>query len=379
MSNSSFNIKFFSGHPVFAYEDGEKLPSVISKGYDYEVIKTIDKWGHVYDSFNGKRTIQSFMYEKYETYIVAANNLDFFKLQSANHVYIVPEIGAGFYAVNVIVTKEKSLNRDNLIKLEFWRQISIDNELSSDFAESSYTSSTTNKLTYTVNNPTYSFNNITTYYYEVEVGVDTIAFKVPLNGLTNTIEIDDTYYMHTDNTAFNSLTDGDGDFLNAAKCYNKDSDYVYFYCSVNEATGIFTIGEITLDHNQDRRGDSSSEFTIADKIITVNIYTFLNPIYYHEDNEIKGVENAARKNNQKIKSNDRMNCKVWLTDAEMWKAEYLKYADHSNVLMNLVDQNNIIPAEMREIIKQNPKRNILGLHEYELNLRYNIKEVGVNV
>lgn len=373
---ANFKIKYLDNYKVSSYFDELELPEAKLVDYFYEIVKTENKWGHVYLSDIDQRIIQKITYEKYETVLLVGKNIDLYKLQSSNFIKVTPEVGMPFNAVKITVKYDQPTgNRDSYARIIFHRQVEINYQLNSDFAQSLHSSNAVNKIDYSVGNPAYSFNNI-----NISRGGSPFfaSFKVPFNSLSDTIEVADTYYLHTDNVDFKEATDVGGDPLNFATCSSKDSDYVYFVCSVSPVIVGFDydISNLILDHQKNT--DVPSGIIIVDKTISSNIYSFIEPFYDHKTDQIEGFEGQDGNNeNEKTKEKDILRFKVFVKPSELWKMEYLNYALFDDILINLVNYSNIIPSQVKGISIRKDNDNLINCYEFNIEVLYNNKVVSI--
>jgi hypothetical protein len=376
---ANFKIKYLDKYPVATFYESFEYPEAVFDGWHYDIQKTSRKWGHVYDSIKENRTTQYIVYEKYKAELIIGRNIDLFVLQGSNHVLVTPDYGDAFNALDFNIEISDSPNRDKVATITFKKEVEIRYPLSSDYAESIHSTSNVNKISFDVDNPAYVFNNIVTYTVETGPSSYQAYFKVPLTDLSNTILVDDIYYLHTDNPTFNAQKDNYGDYLDYAKCKSKDSSFVYFECSNDEVSPslTYTITNLIIDHSADYR-DLPSAITVADKTISLEIYTFIEPYYSHMSELAEGYEAPdATEENQKGKEHDVIEFKIWLLESEKWKAEYLNYALNEDIEIELVNYDNIIPTQTKDIITPVENENFIDLFEYDIKVKYNAKSVNI--
>lgn len=373
---ANFNIKYLDNYPVITFEENIEYPEAVFAGFFHDIIETEEMWGYVFDSVYDNRTKQDIIYEKYTATIIIGRNIDLYKLQGANYVLVTPEYGTSFNAVKFeLDVQEKQDNRDLEAKITFYKESEINYPLSSYFGSTFLREpSEINRILFDIDNPPYSFNNVNFYR-----GASPFqgAFKVPFNDLTNTITVGDDYYLHTDNPTFNALTDISGDNINFATCTAKDADYVYFVCSANPvAPGWdYDVSNVILDHISDGR-DLPSGVTISDKTISLVIYTLLEPMFSHESEIKEAGKDAGKQNDANTIEKDKCYFKVFLKLDEIYLAEYLNYALFDDIEISLVNYTNILPSQSSGIITPVSRNNLIDYFEYDINVYYNIKEVG---
>jgi hypothetical protein len=346
---------------------------------------TSNFYGDVRSSIKRQRLIQSVVFREYELKMVFARNINYPILTYAEYVTTTITRGDGeetFQIFNVAATYNKVPGTLNyILNLTFRKEDNdIINHLSSDNVLNYKTdlTETVNEIQYDVDNPSYSFNNVNIVATSI-TGATLAAFKLPLNGLTNTILVGDVYYLHTDDPDFDAEQDVLGGYLDFAECYQKDSDYVYLFCSDDEVNPAFDydISNLIIDHEPDHR-DLPLGVTVADKIISLVIYTLIEPNFSHVTEGQEGTNNAGREENQLRIEKDVCNLKAWLTTDEKWKAEYLNYALFSDIVISLKNYDDILPSQTKDIITIAPNDRLIDLFEYDINITYNVKEVDIN-
>jgi hypothetical protein len=384
MAYDSFKIKYlFEIYPDTDFEEEfvvsqkvEELPP------SSDIQATSTKWGDVRSNIKRNRKTQSTIYRNYEVKIEVSRNIGFPILDYADYTELTTQANETFLIYDVTITQTQVPGGLNYIVLiQFKRESdelvyhnSSDNVLSYKTDESA----TVNEIQYDVNNPSYSFNNINIVATSI-TGADLAAFTLPLTDLTDTIEIGDVYYLHTDDPDFNEEQDVLNGYLDFAECYNKDADYVYLFCSDDEVNPSFdyTIPNLILDHSPDWR-DLPLGVTVADKTISFVIYTFIEPIFSHESNIIQGGQTAGKEQNQKTIEKDICEFKIWLKESEKYKAEYLNLALFNEILISLKNYDDIIPGQTTGLITLNENVNLIDLFEYDIKVIYNITEVNIN-
>ena len=203
-----------------------------------------------------------------------------------------------------------------------------------------------------------------------------------MNDLSDTILVGDDYYLHTDNETFNELQDIGGYYCGFATCTAKSSTEITFKCSYQPVTPPsvldIDIANLVLDHISDGRSINPA-ITIADKEISFTIYTFIEPVFSHETVLNEGNEEPTGiQENQTAIERDIAEFKVWLKEEDKYLAEYLSHAVHYDILIDLKNYDNIIPAQVKDIITPVPNRNLIDLFEYDIKVIYNVKAVNLN-
>ena len=385
MAYDTFKIKYlFEIYPDTDFEqEFVTCQEVVELPPEPQVIATDEDYGHILFTDKSKRHIQSRRFRKYEVKILLSRNIDWYLLDYAAYTTLTTQASETFAIYNVQIEQNKVPGtRQYVINISFYRDDSeIVNHLSSDNVLSYKTdeSASVNEIQYDVDNPAYSFNNVAVYTYDAG-GATVAGFKVPLNDLTNTILVNDTYYMHTDDEAFNEEQDVLGEYLNFGKCISKDASFVYFNCSNDEVNPAFTwtIPNMILDHAPDYRDIPSGE-TVSDKTISLVIYTFIEPKYGHETETIEGITAPdGVEENQKTIEKDIVTFKVWLKESEKYLAEYLNYALAEDIEISLANYTNILPSQTKDIITIKENSNLIDLFEYDVKIIYNVKAVNIN-
>jgi hypothetical protein len=381
MATTNIKIKYFADFPVHTYYDDFELPEARIIDYKYAVPKTSEPFGHVTDGNRAQRNIQIVCHAVYQVEFITGKNLDWYKLQNTNHVLVTPVDEEPFIATNVRVTySQTDGNMDSYCVIQFEKQLYIKDELSSAFVELMKVGTNSNSIDFDVKNPSFVFNNINVYSSS---GTSYIAyFNIPLNDLTDKIQVGDTFYLHTDNNTFDALQDITPDYLSFARCTSKTSDELIFKCSnqpVTPPTPIsYDIVNLTIDHISDGRDLPAGE-TVANKTISFNIYTFIEPIFRHETELVEGLKyEDGREENQVTIERDIAYFKVWLRESEKWKAEYLNYALNNDILINLHNYDNIVPSQTKDIIMMADNPRLIDMFEYDVKVIYNIKKVNIN-
>jgi len=373
-----FKIKYIPDiFGSFLFEDELcLLQEVTELPAKWESQATSQRFGITYDNVRSTRLIQSIKRRYYSVKIIMARNIDV-QILSLAYTTITTTAGETFVARDIAVTYEKIEGTLNVVyTIQFYRydDSEIVNHLSSDnvLAYNTETTNDVNVLSFAVTNPSMSYTNITTYKYNAYE--DYVAFKLPLDGINTNVEEDDIFYFHSDNTTFDHLIK-DANYFNKIICYDKDTDYVYFYFT-NESSSVFiyTLNNILIDFEPDWRGTRTG---IVDLTWTFNIYTFINPILSHVLTPLDGIEIETNiSENQKINVKQRAYFKIWLTKTELWKAEYLQYALSTAVTLTLSDATAYSPCQILGIITPVENNNLIDLYEFDINLLHSNKTVN---
>jgi len=366
---SSIIIKHLSGFPIYTYEESFNLNEVVKVGFESLNSDTAKMWGHVYDDLKENRTIQRIGYNLFEISEILGANIDINELTGANHVEVVTSNYGTFYATNIEIEQNTTASRDIKYTIKFKQQLSIKYELTSDFAESLHSNLPVNVINFKINNAPYVFNNINIS----NVAGAKALFQVAFNNLTDTINVDDIFYLHTDNITFSQLEDDNSEYLNYAKCLSKDSDFVYFECSNDVLTLANSNDIVNLEINSiSTHPYVPIGITINEKEIELNIYTFINSIIA-PFNEVKETiekgdyEDLTGKSiNSKIVST-----KIWLTDNDLYKATYLRYANE--ITYTETNGNVIVPISKTNVITTEAKETLINIHEFNIDfeIEYN--------
>lgn len=377
MATTNIKIKYFADFPVHTYYDDFELPEAKIVDYRYDVPRTTELFGHVADSNRTQRNIQITCYAIYQVELITGKNLDWYKLQNTNHVLVTPVDETPFIASNVsVIYSQTEGNMDSYCTIRFEKQLYIKDELSHDFVNLMKAGTNSNSIEFDVDNPSFVFNDI-----NVATGASPFfaEFSVPLTDLTDKMSVGDTFYLHTDNIAFNAEQDVSTDYLSFARVTNKTSTTVDFVCSDSPIIGLnYDIINLTLDHISDGRDLPSSE-TVADKTYSFVIYTFIEPIFKHITEVIEGLNyEDGRQENQVTIEKDIAYFKVWLKEADKYLAEYLNYALNSDILLNFHNYDNIIPAQTKDIIEIADNPRLIDMFEYDIKAPYKIKTVNIN-
>lgn len=377
-----FKIKYIPDiFPNFSFEDElVLLQEVTELPIIFDSFATSQKFGITYDNVRSTRIIQSVKRRAYTVKVLLSRNID---VQLINLAYTTMTTTAGetFVARDIAITHENVSGSRNIIyTINFFRydDTEILNNLASHNVLSYFTetAAAVNVINFEVDNPSLDFSNVTTYKYSTFDSY--IAFKVPINSITTNISIGDEFYTHTSNETFDNLKSV-GQYYNYITCYDKDSDYVYFYFApeTNPAgTFIYILRNITLDHEQDWRGASVGA-TIDDKTFTFNIYTHINPILSSVFNTVSGIQfEDETQENQKIVTKKRAYFKFWLSKDELYLYEMLQYAKASDVTFTLYDGTIYVPVQMGGITTPVENENLIDVYEFDCNLMYTNKQVN---
>jgi hypothetical protein len=378
-----FKIKhLFELMPSVDFEDEFVISQeVVSLGFEYETQATGRNYALTYDNYLSKRHIQTLRKEKYSVKFLLSRNIDITRAQ-VGYTTCTTTLGDTFAIRDVSITYEKIPETRNYVyTIQFYKYSDeIINHLSSDNALAFHSGvANVNVINYTVDNPSLVFNNVTTYPGLAPM-LNKVLFKLPIDAITTQIEIADRFYLHTDNTTFNIALDTSGEYLSYAHCWAKDSDYVYFYCNYHQKSGdfVYVINTLVLDFEPDYR-PLPTGITITGQTFTFNIYTFINPIYSNPitvEGELtpqKGVVESDQ-----VTSLYKAELKVFLKDSEMYLAEFLNYATFNDITLTLSSGTILRPSQTKGLIKEVERDNLIGLHEYDINLVYNPKNVNLN-
>jgi hypothetical protein len=376
-----FKIKhLFELMPSVDFEDEFVISQeVVSLGFEYETQATGRNYALTYDNYLSKRHIQTLRKEKYSVKFLLSRNIDITRAQ-VGYTTLTTTLGDTFAIRDVSITYEKiPESRNYVYTIQFYKYSDeIINHLSSDNAFAFHSGvSNVNVINYTVDNPVLVFNNITTY--KGSAFTSFCEFKLPIDAITTQIEVGDCFYIRTDNTTFDNKKNVGSQYLNKAECVDKDASYVYFDCSSGEnvsTTYIYILNTLILDFVADWRGTRTG---ITDQTFTFNIYTFINPIYSNPwtiEGELtpqKGVTESDQ-----VTSLYKAELKVFLKDSEMYLAEFLNYATFNDITLTLSSGTVLRPSQTKGLIKEVERDNLIGLHEYDIELVYNPKNVNLN-
>jgi hypothetical protein len=376
-----FKIKYLMElHPTIDFEDEFVISQeVVSLGFEYETQATGRNYALTYDNYLSKRHIQTLRKEKYSVKFLLSRNIDITRAQ-VGYTTLTTTLGDTFAIRDVSITYEKiPESRNYVYTIQFYKYSDeIINHLSSDNALAFHSGvSNVNVINYTVDNPVLVFNNITTY--EGSAFTSFCEFKLPIDAITTQIEVGDCFYIRTDNTTFDNKKNVGSQYLNKVECVDKDASYVYFDCSSGEnvsTTYIYILNTLILDFVADWRGTRTG---ITDQTFTFNIYTFINPIYSNPwtiEGELtpqKGVTESDQ-----VTSLYKAELKVFLKDSEMYLAEFLNYATFNDITLTLSSGTVLRPSQTKGLIKEVERDNLIGLHEYDIELVYNPKNVNLN-
>jgi len=370
---SNIKIKYFGNYPVYSLIEDFELPEAKIIDWEYKVIATPQLWGHTADSNKAERNIQEITSAIYQIEVMAGKNLDYYKLQNANHILIKPDNEKEFISAKVEAKfTQAEKNMDNYWILKFWKQLNITEQLSHAFANKMKTGTGVNKIEFDVVNPPYTFNNIEIFTIEVvPASGDYYAFfDVPLNDLTNNFSISDTFYLHTDNVDFNEEEDDNSDFLSFADCNSKTSTYVRFQCSADTVdSGLsYNIGNLRIDNQADWRplptGPSISNLTKS-----FTIYTLLNHnTEFSIEKKGKMEPRSGVKESTSYSKKTHLKFKIWLDNDDLYLAEYLEYALKDNILFTTNEGDSYIPIQVDDIILPSNNNLLIDLHEFNIDI-----------
>jgi hypothetical protein len=376
---TNIKIKYLDGFEVYDYYDSSNHPTAEFKDFWIDRVKTIRKWEHVLDSNRDNRIIQGKIYEIYEIADIVARNINLYRFTVSNQIYVTPEIGDPFYAVNVTVKyKGVESSLDKLATVTFWKEIDLYKPLSNTYAEEIHSNISVNYIEFIAKNPPFVFNNVNVLSERIFGSHYLAYFDVPRNEYTENLANNDTFYLHSNNTDFNAETDDSGDYLNFGLVSNSGSGDIRIYCS-NDNVGesfSYNVNDIVLD-NEESYPEPYSGFTANNKEITVKIYTFLKPYLMNpiEPGEEKVFDDRT-KENQDLNSKYNAILKAWLSDGELWRAEFLHYALKEDTKLVLNDGTIIKPSQIKDIIEPIPNENLIELHPFTVRFIY--KNVLVN-
>ncbi|MDD4515638.1 hypothetical protein [Massilibacteroides sp.] len=375
-----FKIKYIPDiFGSFLFEDDlVLLQEVTELPAKWESQATSQRFGITYDNVRSTRLIQSIKRRYYSVKVIMARNIDV-QILSLAYTTITTTAGENFVARDISVSYEKIEGTLNVVyTIQFYRydDTEIVNHLSSDnvLAYNTETSTEVNTLSFQVVNPAFAYSNVTTYDYN-DSGTHWVAFKVALDGINANVAISDAFYVHTDNSTFDALYTHN--YPNKLICYNKDSDYVYFYFDFDKSPPfIYTLNNVLIDFEPDWRGTRTG---ITDLTWTFNIYTFINPIISQQLTPVEGIQlEDGLVENQKINTKNKAYFKIWLTLSELWKIEFLQYAKANVVTFTLSDGTTVYtPMQMGGISSPVENTNLIDLYEFDINLMYSNKTVNV--
>jgi len=382
---TKFTIKYlFELYPTIDFEEEFVISQDVQEGnvlYNSQATKEI--LPHIFDTANKTRLIQTIKKRQYEVIFILSRNIDVARL-SVGTVTVVTTDGETFLAHDIEVNYEKVAGSlDYRLTLKFYRyDTDIINHLSSDNAFGYSILGNVNTINYKVKNPSYVFNRVVIYSVEntSAPGNWQVYFDIPINDLTDTINIGDTYYLHTNNVEFNTETDKSGNYLNFAACSVKTATTLTFDCYSDYTADrvAYYINNLIIDHEKGYP-DIPSSITVVDKEIEFDIFTFINPIYSNELIPIEGItEENGIEENDKFNSKDVINLKVWLGKDELYKAEYLNYALFNDITITFADGTVILPNQAKDIITKEDKPTLIDLFEYNIKIYYNNKMVNIN-
>lgn len=368
-----FTIKYmFELFPSIDFEDElVSIQPVMFMGEEYETVATSENWALSYDNVRQKRNIQTLKKYKYSVVFILGRNIDINQCQVA-YTTLTTTAGETFTIRDVEITREKvERSLHYVYTMTFSRyDDEIINHLSSDNVLAFKTALTedVNELSFTVRKPMFQFSSITTFKgtgYD-----DFLAFKVPLTTLTDYIEINDCFYLHTDNLTFEDKKNVLGNYLYRCTCYDKDSSYVYFDCSEGENVSgyVYTLGHVLIDHEPDWRGTSAY---VIDKNYDFVIYTFINPLLSELETQEPGINKEdGISENQKLNYKEKAKLKFWLTPSELYLRKYLQMANAEDTLLTTYDSVLYTPVQMAGITKPVENDKLIDLYEFDLEILY---------
>jgi hypothetical protein len=334
-----------------------------------EYQSTEDKWGHIIDNVKINRHIQSTKYRQYHVKIELSRNIDISIIKRADYVSLTTTEGETFHIFDVNITYTNvSGSLNYIIEMTFKRDAEINNHLDSAncLAYKTAESAAVNELGFDVNDPSYVINNESIAATNAEIS------RVAITSLLDNMIQGEYYYFNV----------SDPDF----KDENKTLIYVYEKTSTEFKFRFYPFGSLSKTYTgceiiitNELQGGVAADVLVTSKTISPVIYSFINPIYGHIDEDIEGQkapEGIAE--NQKIIAKDKVNFKVWLTVDEIWKAEYLKYALYDEILFDPASGQSIRPIQVKGIITPKENKNLLDLYEFDIEILYNNKVVSYN-
>lgn len=374
---NSFEIKYiYDIFPDIDFtQDFVVCQNIVEKEPFLEIQATEDKWGHILDSIKWNRKIQSIKYRQYEVKIELSRNLDISILRRADYVSLTTTEGETFNVFDVQITYTKiSGSRNFLIELTFKRGAEINNHLDSAncLLYKTAESATVNELEIRIDKPPFSFyqhtfgNNTTYLTFTISLG------HKDFNLLYDNVSIGQYFYLHSDNFSFENI--------GIYECYVLNHTPINIQFKTNVTSPISVAPgkiSITLDYEPDYQ--TSVNVDTSD-FMTYNLYTFLQPEFNKVIEKIEGSKAPdGIQENQKIISKDSIDFKIWVTDSELWKIEYLNYSNQDNIELFLRDYDSIKPNLIKDINTiSKGNNNLLNLHEFDIKILYNNKVVSYN-
>lgn len=357
-------IKYLDIYPAYDFYESAELPEAALTDYRYDVSKTERLWGYVYDSNKAERKIQTIVYEQYTIEDIVAKNIDYYKLEAANHVTVTTTDGDSFVAVDFDVTYEQiDGNRDSRVTIVFYKQIDILQPLSSTYAETLYTDVTNNILEFSIDKPSFALIGDIAY----NAGPLEWEITATLTDELNLITVNDYYYVHfPGNVATNGNT--------YCQCFSKSSTEIVF--TLNNYASAQTDIQLVLNQEAD---EITEESNVENNTVTIDIeiYTFINPIYDYIITPSEGISSEdGIEENQKLNSKKKASLRFWLTDDELYKIDHLNCAKAEDIKLTLSDTTEIVPIQVKDIYTRIEKESLLELNEFQLDLLYNNKTVN---
>jgi hypothetical protein len=355
--------------------------NIVEKEPLLEIQATEDKWGHVLDSIKYNRKIQSIKYRQYEVKIEISRNLDVSIIRRADYVSLTTSDNETFNIFDVQITYNKVPGGLNyVIEMTFKRDAEINNHLTSDncLALKTATYANVTEIEATVDNPPFALNigslnplgTIGAHFYEFEIDSN----EEPLfDFIDDFINVSDYLYLHMPNTVAGY------DEIYECRCVLKTTNYIYF------RTNTFVTK--SLPHSNlaivmDFEPYDTVSVNVSDMSYTYNIYSCIIPelMYNIDESDGNNMPDGIQEN-QKFIVKDIFKFKVWVTDAELWKMEYLKYCKTEDIELTLY--YNGIPyivksSQTKDIYQLKENNNLIDVHEFDINFQFNNKVVSYN-
>ncbi len=367
---TNFYIKNFSLYPSVIFTEELNIEQEINFLGD-EVINVSDTSNlerSVNDAMARVRKIQSVLGSFYKLEMLVARNINLSLLKSADSV-LIETLNGDYFNIFDVKTEFEDMPNSSLqkVSMTFYRVIenNVLHHLSSENVEANkYVGIIVNELNFKVLKPAITQN--TNVYLHDWTGSNTSTFKFKKNELTENININDWFYCHIQNANF------DSDF-SAVSCINIDSNFIYFVF-VDMPNFVLDSSEITIDFEPE-----SFEGTLVEANhleLDISIFTYL---YSKFNNSLEFTgENKQRSGfvqEGNVTSTDFETILFYVTDSELWKIKYLAYA--TEIILKQKDKADIIPIYTKNLIKRNDRPDLIGLHEIEIKLPYNLQNVNL--
>ena len=331
-----------------------------------QIAKTELLWGSVFDSSKVQRDIQMVLNQRYKFEFLIKENAQPPVMAAVQNMTILTDDGKQVAAHNVTIEySQASDTRIYKCVVNFWARLynNFSNYLTSDVLAENI--NLINYIEVINDKPQYQQYTTLNYLPAADLGgLSVYQFEFTVNELTNNIQVNDWFYMHS---KIPHLAENVSFFV-AAKCINKTTDLITF--RVNEPglnAGQLT-GLVTIDYEPEQEIATA----VIPRQLTYRIYTALMPKFKIENEKGERIEQQSGINyDDRTIVYDILNCLFFLKENELFKAKYLNFASEINFYKRITQTSyqKYNAIQTADIYENNERNDLTDIYQFSLNMK----------